>query len=543
VNYEDENPLHYDPADLSYDSDNTTFSTFDSPDEPMPVARQLLEENHTTDKCTTLRYWRSGWNEWNGTVWAEAEKKAVERWAYERLEHAVYSGEDDRLKKWKPNRRKIGDLLDALAAITHLPETVHPPTWLGRETFPADEAVMCANGILHVPTRTLHALTPWYFSQVAVPFSYDPDAPDPELWLRFLGQLWPGDRDCIDALQEWFGYVLSGRTDLHKIGPTRSGKGTIARVLSALVGTANVASPTLASMQTNFGLSPLIGKPLAIIGDARLGDSGSHQVVERLLMLSGEDMLTVDRKYKDPWTGKLPSRILIISNELPQLGDASGAIAARFIVLTMTRSFLGKENHALTDQLLEELPGILRWSLDGFDRLMKNDRFTVPQASSDAVLALQDLVSPVSAFKRDECQDGGEVACKQLYAVYREWCDENGHKPRSEQGFGKDLRSVFPALRVTQPRTEEGRERVYVEISLRGTYIAPPRVPRVPAEPDPSDSEPVARAGTRDSPMWPGLANVRCPSCGWRFKTAVQPGETAWCKKCAAEFTVPDESR
>jgi putative DNA primase/helicase len=44
-------------------------------------------------------------------------------------------------------------------------------------------------------------------------------------------------------------------------------------------------------------------------------------------MLSGEDMLTIDRKYKEPWTGKLPSRILIISNELPQLGDASGAIA------------------------------------------------------------------------------------------------------------------------------------------------------------------------------------------------------------------------
>jgi putative DNA primase/helicase len=418
---------------------------------------------------------------------------------------------------------------------------------------PAGEAVMCANGILHVPTRMLHSLTPWYFSQVAVPFNYDPDAPEPELWLRFLGELWPDDRDCTDALQEWFGYVLSGRTDLHKImlmiGPTRSGKGTIARVLSALVGTANVASPTLASMRTNFGLSPLIGKPLAIIGDARLGDSGSHQVVERLLMLSGEDMLTVDRKYKEPWTGKLPARILIISNELPQLGDASGAIAGRFIVLTMTRSFLGNENHALTTQLLKELPGILRWSLDGFDRLVTNDRFTVPQSSSDAVLALQDLVSPTSAFKRDDCQDGGEVACKQLYAVYKQWCDENGHKPRSEQGFGKDLRSVAPSLRVTQPRTEEGRERVYVGISLRGTHVAPPRVPRVPdvpevpAEPDTPDSEPVARVGTRDSPMWPTLHNVRCPSCRWRFQTAVQPGETAWCKKCAAEFTIPEDSQ
>ncbi len=44
----------------------------------------------------------------------------------------------------------------------------------------------------------------------------------------------------IDVLGEWFGYVISGRLDLHKIlfmvGPTRGGKGVIARILTALIG-------------------------------------------------------------------------------------------------------------------------------------------------------------------------------------------------------------------------------------------------------------------------------------------------------------------
>src|SRR5262249_17332363 len=113
--------------------------------------------------------------------------------------------------------------------------------------------------------------------------------------------------------------------------------------------------------------------------------------------------------------------------------------------------------------------------------------------------------------KRDECQDGGEVPCKQLYAVYKQWCEENGHKPRSEQLFGKDLRSVIPSLRVTQPRTEEGRERHYVGISLRGTYIAPPRAPRaprLPTPPDTPDSGEVARDGTRVSSMWPATGEA-----------------------------------
>jgi putative DNA primase/helicase len=117
---------------------------------------------------------------------------------------------------------------------------------------------------LHVGTRKLLELTPLFFNRVAVPLDYDPVAPEPVKWLQFLHQIWPEDEESIAALQEFFGYVLSGRTDLHKImlliGPTRSGKGTIARVLERLLGKGNVAGPTLASLGTNFGLSPLLGK-------------------------------------------------------------------------------------------------------------------------------------------------------------------------------------------------------------------------------------------------------------------------------------------
>src|SRR5262249_26567954 len=156
--------------------------------------------------------------------------------------------------------------------------------------------------------------------------------------LKFLSELWPQEspdmfRLEIDALSEWFGYVISGRTDLHKIlmmiGPTRGGKGVIARVLTALVGRQNCAGPTLNSLGGEFGLAPLIGKPLAVISDARFAGRDASIVVERLLSISGEDMLTVNRKYKEQWSGKLPSRLHVLSNELPRLGDASMAIVGR----------------------------------------------------------------------------------------------------------------------------------------------------------------------------------------------------------------------
>lgn len=48
------------------------------------------------------------------------------------------------------------------------------------------------------------------------------------------------DAQSIDTLSEWFGYSLLPDTRHHKllmlIGPPRSGKGTIARVLRGLIG-------------------------------------------------------------------------------------------------------------------------------------------------------------------------------------------------------------------------------------------------------------------------------------------------------------------
>jgi putative DNA primase/helicase len=335
--------------------------------------------------------------------------------------------------------------------------------------------VACANGLLHVPTRDLFEHDPRLFNLVGLPYSYNPHAPEPARWLKFLDELWPDESAAIDMLGEFFGYVLSGRTDLHKImllvGPTRSGKGTIARVLTALVGRANVVGPTLASLGTNFGLSPLLGRHLAVISDARLGDDRDvYRVVERLLSISGEDTLTVDRKYREPWTGQLPTRFMILTNELPNFRDASGAIANRFLVLQLYESWLGRENPRLTHELLRELDGILLWALDGLDRLTNRGSFAELASSRDAVVSIGDLASPVSAFVRDHCKLGPahEVAVSVLFEAWKAWCARNNHdRAGTVQTFGRDLRAVAPAIRQVRPREEDARPRVYSGIALK----------------------------------------------------------------------------
>ena len=256
------------------------------------------------------------------------------------------------------------------------------------------------------------------------------------------------------------------------VGPKRGGKGTIGRVQTALLGQPNVCAPTLASLGQNFGLAPLIGKQLAIIADARLGGrADQHVIAERLLSISGEDGITIDRKFLEPWTGTLATRFMIMTNELPRIADASGALASRFIVLTLKNSFLGQEDHGLTERLLLELPGILNWAIDGWHRLQKRGHFRQPKSSADAIQELEDLSSPIGAFLRDRCVIGSGFGVNSalLFNHWRIWCEDQGRDhPGTAQSFGRDLRAAVPGVATSQRRiSADERERFYAGIKLR----------------------------------------------------------------------------
>lgn len=238
-------------------------------------------------------------------------------------------------------------------------------------------------------------------------------------------------------------------------------------------GERNLSSPTLSSLAGPFGLWPLLGKSVALIPEARLGhNSDAISIVERLLSISGEDPQDIHRKNLPTISGvKLAVRFVMMTNELPSLRDSSGAFANRVVMLRTTRSWLGKEDKQLDARLQHELPGILNWSIEGWQRLQQRGHFRQPDSGRDLLADLNDLTSPVSQFVREKCIVGPEFSTSidDLFAAWRQWCDEHGRDhPGTRETFGKDLRAKFTSLSVAQPRTDSGgRVRVYNGIGLR----------------------------------------------------------------------------
>ena len=495
---------------------------------PHALASRFLTRRFLHPGGVGLRFWRDEFHKWDGSAYrpiplaelrAELSRFLAEEFAAMHRDALRERLDSPRGTTERPPRpipvtgHLVGDVIQAIASLVVLPasEIPHQPSWIEAiphdlvdpghppegeslaPPWPIDEILPARNMLVHLPSFTASPeyplastdagerrwnvpTTPCFFHASALDFDFDPAALPPLAWLDFLDRVWGDDSESVACLQEWFGYLLHGDTRQQKIlmmvGPKRSGRGTIARVLKALAGAANVVNPTLSTLSRPFGLSSLIGKPIAVFPDARLsGRPDNAAIVECLLSISGEDDQTIDRKHLPSWTGRLSTRFVLISNELPKLRDASGALSSRLIILRFMNSFYGNEDTTLIDRLLAELPGILLWSIEGWDRLRKRGRFVQPKSAMELVATMDDLASPIAAFLRDRCvlEPSGTVPVSDLYRAWREWCGHHGREiTGDEHSFGRDLHAAIPSLTKTRPRTESGgRIFLYKGVRLR----------------------------------------------------------------------------
>jgi P4 family phage/plasmid primase-like protien len=390
---------------------------------------------------------------------------------------------------WPLKPAKINEVVDELkSAVIVDAHGVELPHWLEEVPgMPApDDLIVCCNGILDPLTRRLHPHTGSLLTLNALPFNYSPDAPAPRRWLRFLDEVFGDDAEAVRELQKLAGYLLTLDTSLQKIfvfiGPKRSGKGTIARVFAALIGKDNVCGPSFNSIGGDFGLESCIGKQLATFPDARIGaDTKKATVIERLLSISGEDALDISRKNRPAWYGKLSTRLVILSNEVPVLGDASGALASRYVVFNTPNSFYGREDRTLYETLIGEMPGILNWALDGLHQLRLDGAIVSPASAAELVADVENLGSPIKAFISERCEIGQsdyEVTKDALWHAYTQWHREEGiaGHPLSKEMFSRNLKTAFPGqVRDHRPsaNTDEKRARRWRGVRLKPVTSPP----------------------------------------------------------------------
>lgn len=319
-------------------------------------------------------------------------------------------------------------------------------TWPGNDV---SHLIVCQNGILDVHTGKCDAHNPDFFTTSILPYSFDPFARAPA-FQQFLNTTLEGDQERIALLQEWLGYMLVNSYSYQKamllIGAPRSGKGTIGRIIQALVGDEAYAGVTLEGLASDAVLETVLDKSVLFIGDAHsVSGVDRNRILDRFKSITGADAIPVNRKYKGAFNGRLPGRITLAANNIPAFADDSGAMANRLLILPFNISFLGREDITLEARLLTELPGICNWAIEGLQRLRTRGRFTEPMASVSERQEIMDQQAPLMAYVRECCELVGDSVThtEQLYQFYKMWKTQEGGATMTKTAFSRAFKSML----------------------------------------------------------------------------------------------------
>jgi phage/plasmid-associated DNA primase len=259
------------------------------------------------------------------------------------------------------------------------------------------------------------------------------------------GEPLPEDKEAKTAVYNFLALCLTSITRFHKfglwVGAPRSGRSTLLRVFTALVGYANIATLDIKDIDDKFGMEQLPHKSLTIISDMRPSDKyESNNYLSFLLRSPGGDAVTINEKYKKRYPMTLRTKILILSNRVPAIKDDTSALLERTHPVHFPRQVPELlRDTLLTDNIIgRELPGFLNLLLDHLHLVLTQHPMVTFKAPESARFILDKIRShshPLIAFL-DECTDRPEpgapmdydliVYTLDLYHAYRAWKSKNG---------------------------------------------------------------------------------------------------------------------
>ena len=277
-----------------------------------------------------------------------------------------------------------------------------------------------------------------------LPVAYRKDAPAPTIWLEFLnGLLYPED---IPTLQEFIGYCLipsnKGQRMMVIKGNGGEGKSQIGAVLSAIFGT-NMKDGSIGKISENR-FADLEHILLCVDDDMRMEALRQTNYVKSIVTAQGK--MDLERKGKQSYQGWMFARLLAFSNgDLQALYDRSDGFYRRQLVLTTKEKPAGRmDDPDLAQKMKAEVEGIFLWAFEGLQRLASNNfKFTESERTKANRESVKRDNNNIFDFMESEgyirLKADASISSKELYEIYRMWCEENSLPPLKSRSFSDSV--------------------------------------------------------------------------------------------------------
>lgn len=324
------------------------------------------------------------------------------------------------------------------------------------------------NGVLNVADDTFNEFSPEYIITNKIPHNYNPDAQS-DLLDNVMNKFACGDENVYKLLYQAVGYCFYRRNELRKsfflLGEKRNGKSTFLDLVGNLLGEDNTANLDLCEIGDRFRTAELNGK-LANIGDD-INDEWVSNTATFKKVVSG-DIVTVERKGKDPFKLRSFAKFFFSANSLPRLGRGkdSSAVLDRLVIIPFDAKFTKDDEDYdpfIKYKLRNEdvMEALIAKAIPALREVLINQEFSTCDKVLRNLEEFEIANNPILEFfdELDE-DDYLNEPIKTLYQKYNSFCLTNNLQAISAIEYQRQMKKHF-SLTVKTITMDGKKVRVY----------------------------------------------------------------------------------
>ena len=371
-----------------------------------------------------------------------------------------------------------GDEYIEAAMIEHIPtlnqskrkEVIAYLNLLVNKESPIADANLIAfkNGVLDIVNDNFMDFSPEHIITNKIPHNYNPNATS-ELLDNTMMKLACHDESVLNLLYQSIGYCFYRRNELRKsfflLGDKRNGKSTFLDMIATLLGEENTANLDLCEIGDKFRTAELNGK-LANIGDD-INDEWVSNTATFKKVVSG-DVITVEKKGKDPFKLRSFAKFFFSANALPRLGKGkdSSAVMDRLVIIPFNATFTKKDadydpfiKYKLREEIIME--SLIAKAIPALREVLSEQEFASCDKVAESLVEFEKSNNPILEFF-DELEESDYMnePIKDVYRKYTTFCFSNNLQAISALEFRKQVKKQFGL--VIKSITVDGKKvRIY----------------------------------------------------------------------------------
>ncbi|WDN94485.1 phage/plasmid primase, P4 family [Bacillus velezensis] len=393
------------------------------------------------------------WLIWNGKMWQEDSKRKIEAITAQTL-RAIYgeaqAAEDGYRKKqlndWakKCERRNIrmNTILDARPMVSVRKQELDSHKYLFN----------CENGVIDLKTGDLLPHDRDLLFTKISPVAYEKDADCPN-WKSFMESIFIDEEgkpnyEIIEFLQKAIGYSLTGETTeqvmFFLFGNGRNGKSTFINTVQQLLGDygRQTNSDTFIKKKNdtsiNNDIARLDGARFVSAVESEEGQQLSESLVKQIT--GGEKMSA--RFLRQEYFEFTPEfKVFFTTNHKPIVKGSDEGIWRRIRLVPFTVTIpKEKVDKKLPQKLAVEMPGILRWAVEGCLKWQK-EGLKEPEVIRKATEGYREDMDILGPYMSERCvvHPSAKIEAKELYKDYKNWCYENDEIELKNRAFYRQI--------------------------------------------------------------------------------------------------------